>query len=95
METFYTPNESDFKKWIREAVVACFQTMMTKETRKEEQVEELVGREGIAALDVSLVTLTTTSVKSDCKRTWVKVSCIYNPLILLLPSQDLNLRPSD
>ena len=59
METLFIPNESDFKRWVKEAVKECLldnSQQMQPDKRKE---EELLNRKEIAKfLRISLVTLT-------------------------------------
>ena len=59
METFYIPNENDFKKWIKEAVIECLVDYLQKSTATDEKDEGLLNRREIAKfLRISLVTLT-------------------------------------
>jgi hypothetical protein len=59
METFFIPNENDFRKWIREAVKECLETYAGKNPEAGEKEEPLVSRKEIAGyLGISLVTLT-------------------------------------
>ena len=59
METFYIPNENDFKKWIKEAVSECLADYIQKSTASGEKEDGLLNRREIAKfLRISLVTLT-------------------------------------
>ncbi|RYE56086.1 MAG: DNA-binding protein [Sphingobacteriales bacterium] len=59
MNTLFIPTESDFKKWIREAVRECFDESLLKEAAKENRDEKLLNRKEVAkVLRISLVTLT-------------------------------------
>lgn len=59
METFYIPNENDFKKWIKEAVSECLDDYLQKRTATDEMEIDLLNRKEIAKfLRISLVTLT-------------------------------------
>ena len=59
METLYIPNESDFKRWIKEAVREFFENSAQKEKPDEQNGEGLLNRKEIARfLRISLVTLT-------------------------------------
>ncbi len=59
METFYIPNENDFKKWIKEAVNECLVDYIQSRTATDEKEEGLLNRREIARfLRISLVTLT-------------------------------------
>lgn len=59
MNTGFIPTETDFKKWIKEAVRECFDDSLLKEAAKEKQEEKLLNRKEVAELlRISLVTLT-------------------------------------
>jgi hypothetical protein len=59
MNTLFIPTESDFKKWIKEAVRECFDDSLVKEAAKENKEETLLNRKEVAkVLRISLVTLT-------------------------------------
>ena len=59
METFYIPTESDFRRWIKEAVKECLETALSKEISVKEGDELLISRKETARkLGISLVTLT-------------------------------------
>ena len=59
METLFIPNESDFKRWIKEAVKDFLQEFTKKELKDEQNEEGLLNRKEIAKfLRVSLPTLT-------------------------------------
>ena len=59
METLFIPNESDFKKWVKEAVKEYFQDIMPLNVRAEKNDDEFINRKDVAKLlKVSLVTLT-------------------------------------
>jgi predicted DNA-binding transcriptional regulator AlpA len=59
METFYIPNECDFKRWVKEAVQEYFQTTTWPNSNKTNDGSEIINRKEVAALlKVSLVTLT-------------------------------------
>ena len=59
MDTLFIPNESDFRKWISEAVQEGLEKAATKSTHAEQSPEEpLLTRKEIAGLfRISLVTL--------------------------------------
>ncbi|MEO6549094.1 MAG: helix-turn-helix domain-containing protein [Ferruginibacter sp.] len=58
MEALYIPSETDFKKWIKEAVVECLQNSLGN-FKPTEQEDKLQNRKEIAKLlNVSLPTLT-------------------------------------
>lgn len=60
MDTFFIPNENDFRRWIREAVKECLENMPIKTANSPEQAQEepLLTRKEIAYMfRVSLVTL--------------------------------------
>ena len=59
MEALFIPNESDFKRWIKEAVQEYFQNMVSQRTVTKDNENDLLGRKEVAKLlQVSLVTLT-------------------------------------
>jgi excisionase family DNA binding protein len=59
METLFIPNETDFKRWIKEAVNDFLQEFKNKELKNEQHEEDLFNRKEIAKfLRVSLPTLT-------------------------------------
>lgn len=59
METFYFPNESDFKKWIKDAVNEYFQAGLPMMKTAPQKEEDLLNRKEVARLlKISLVTLT-------------------------------------
>lgn len=60
MDAFYFPNESDFRRWIKEAVKECFEEIVMGGLQKAARTEEepLLSRKEIAGIfRVSLVTL--------------------------------------
>mgnify|MGYP003575298842 CR=1 FL=1 len=59
METVYIPVESDFKRWVKEAVQEYYQNAVPKNAVKKDTANDLIGRKEVAKLlQVSLVTLT-------------------------------------
>ena len=59
METLYIPNESDFKRWVIEAVQEYFGNAAPQKLAIGEKDNDLIGRkEAAKLLHVSLVTLT-------------------------------------
>ena len=55
----FIPTESDFKKWVKEAVKECLDQSLLKEPDKENGDEKLLNRKEVAkVLRISLVTLT-------------------------------------
>ena len=59
MSALFIPNETDFKRWVREAVRECIQDSSFEIKRDENTDEPLLGRKEIASfLRISLVTLT-------------------------------------
>ena len=59
METLFIPNESDFKRWVKDAVKDFLQEFTKKELKDEQNEEGLLNRKEIAKfLRVSLPTLT-------------------------------------
>ncbi len=59
METLFIPNESDFKKWVKEAVSEYFQDIKLMDAHSEKNDDDLINRNDVAKLlKVSLVTLT-------------------------------------
>ena len=57
MDTLFIPNETDFRKWIQEAVKVGMET--AAENKATEKEEPLISRKQVAAfLGISLVTLT-------------------------------------
>ncbi len=59
METLFIPNESDFKRWIKEAVKEFFEEVKKTDEKIGSNAEGLLNRKEIAELlRVSLVTLT-------------------------------------
>lgn len=58
MNTLFIPTESDFKKWIKEAVQDCLGDVAKKVNNQSDE-EKLLNRKEIAkVLRISLVTLT-------------------------------------
>lgn len=60
MDTLFIPNENDFRRWIREAMKECLETMPLKTTSEPAKPEEepLLTRKEVAYLfRISLVTL--------------------------------------
>lgn len=59
MESFFVPTESDFRRWIKEALDEYFGEMKAKITQPNQNDEPLLSREAIAKKldDISLVTL--------------------------------------
>lgn len=58
METLFIPNESDFKRWIREAVKEFFENTIPTEKETNQDGDKLLNRKEIAEfLRISLVTL--------------------------------------
>lgn len=58
METLFIPTESDFKRWVREAVHDYFQSLPQKTSEGTEKADELINRKDAAKLlKISLVTL--------------------------------------
>lgn len=59
MESFFIPSESDFKKWIKEAVQESINEYLKAKTFENPENNQLYNRKEIAAhLRISLVTLT-------------------------------------
>lgn len=59
METLFIPNESDFKRWVKEAVQECFQSFIKDQHSDDESADDFIDRkEAAKLLKVSLVTLT-------------------------------------
>lgn len=59
METLFVPSESDFKRWIKEAVQEYFQNTSLQKSLDSEIENGLIDRKGVAKLlQISLVTLT-------------------------------------
>ncbi len=58
METLYIPNESDFKRWVKEAVRECFKNVLLQLPVNTEEEMLLNRKEKARVLRVSLVTLT-------------------------------------
>ncbi len=59
MEAFYIPSESDFKRWVKEAIEEYLEGAVIKDGSKENKQEPLLNRKEIAqVLRISLVTLT-------------------------------------
>ncbi len=59
MESLFILTESDFKRWVKEAVKECLQDAVVKDVSRENEEEPLLNRKEIAqVLRVSLVTLT-------------------------------------
>jgi predicted DNA-binding transcriptional regulator AlpA len=57
MDTLFIPTESDFRKWIQEAVKAGMESATNNQTAEKE--EPLISRKQVASfLGISLVTLT-------------------------------------
>lgn len=59
MDTFYIPNENDFRRWIKEAVKDCLENTSVKAAQPSPSQEEpLLTRKEIAGIfRISLVTL--------------------------------------
>lgn len=59
MDTLFIPNENDFRRWIREALRECLESIPVKEgAAADPQQEPLLTRKEIAGIfRVSLVTL--------------------------------------
>ena len=58
MGTLFIPTESDFKRWVKEAVKECLQDSLQKDAATDND-EPLLNRKEVAnRLHVSLVTLT-------------------------------------
>jgi DNA-binding transcriptional regulator YhcF (GntR family) len=58
METLFIPNESDFKRWIRDAVRECFENKILTGKETNQDGDKLLSRKEIAEfLRISLVTL--------------------------------------
>ena len=58
METLFIPNESDFKRWIREAVREIFESTISTDKETNQDGDQLLNRKEIAEfLRISLVTL--------------------------------------
>jgi hypothetical protein len=56
---FYIPTETDFRRWIKEALKECVEEVLQKNVNVNEREEELMNREQVAkVLNISLVTLT-------------------------------------
>lgn len=59
METLFIPGESDFRKWIREALKESLEISATRNVEAGDKEEPLISRRDIAGyLGISLVTLT-------------------------------------
>lgn len=59
METFYIPTESDFRKWMKEAIKEYFDNHPPRAEALEGKEEPLLSRKEMAGkLRISLVTLT-------------------------------------
>lgn len=58
MDTVFIPNESDFRRWIKEAIKECLETAPIKLPLQNSEDEPLLTRKEIAGqLRISLVTL--------------------------------------
>jgi hypothetical protein len=60
MDTLFIPNENDFRRWIREAMKECLETMPIKTLAPEPKPDEepLLTRKEVAYIfRISLVTL--------------------------------------
>ncbi|WP_217601990.1 helix-turn-helix domain-containing protein [Chitinophaga sp. GbtcB8] len=59
MDTLFIPNENDFRKWIREAVLECMGNNVINSAQPPAEYEEpLLSRKEIAGIfRISLVTL--------------------------------------
>jgi hypothetical protein len=58
METFFIPTETEFKKWVKEAIAEYFEEGKAKEKINSVDEEPLLSRKEIAKkLRISLVTL--------------------------------------
>jgi predicted DNA-binding transcriptional regulator AlpA len=59
MEALYIPSESDFKRWVKEAVQEYFQNTVPQKVGTKSSEDDLISRKEVAKLlQVSLVTLT-------------------------------------
>jgi predicted DNA-binding transcriptional regulator AlpA len=59
METLFIPGESDFKRWVKEAVQEYFQNTAPQKSLDSEIENRLIDRKEVAKLlQISLVTLT-------------------------------------
>ncbi len=59
METLFIPTESDFKRWVKEAVQEYFQNTSSQKSLVREIENDLIDRKEVAKLlQISLVTLT-------------------------------------
>lgn len=59
METLFIPSESDFKRWVKEAVQEYFQNTLPLKSVDSEIENGLIDRKEVAKfLQISLVTLT-------------------------------------
>lgn len=60
MDALFIPNENDFRRWIREAMKECLETMPAKTSAPEQKPDEepLLTRKEVAHIfRISLVTL--------------------------------------
>ena len=59
METFFIPNENDFRRWIKDAIKSCFDELPKAPiTGAATDEQELLNRKEVASLfRISLVTL--------------------------------------
>lgn len=60
MDTLFIPNENDFRRWIRDAMKECLETMPIRTVALEQKPEEepLLSRKEVAYIfRISLVTL--------------------------------------
>lgn len=59
MENYVILSETNFKKWVKEAVQECFQAGQKPQVSVEHSTEEPIDRKAVAKLlKISLVTLT-------------------------------------
>jgi excisionase family DNA binding protein len=59
MDSLFIPTESDFRKWIKDAVKECLENAAPKSPPTDEKADQLISRKEIAQyLGISLVTLT-------------------------------------
>ena len=59
MGTLYIPSETDFKRWVKEAVEGCLQQSLQRTPPNRSDEDDLLNRKEIARiLRISLVTLT-------------------------------------
>lgn len=59
MDALYLPTESDFKRWVKEAVQEYFQSRIIPNASIPNEIDEMISRKELATiLQISLVTLT-------------------------------------